>query len=85
MWVRSTMATPSFNTIMVCEGVEDPPGETEEEQQAAYYAAWQELVDSGVCWQLQGWFGRTAMGLIEAGLCTPPEDFRKPKSHPSDR
>ena len=30
--------------------------------------AWQYLLDSGLVWQLQGWFGRTAMDLIEQGL-----------------
>ena len=31
--------------------------------------AWQHLIDTGVCWQLQGWFGRTAQSLIEGGIC----------------
>mgnify|MGYP003336248853 CR=1 FL=1 len=31
-------------------------------------AAWQHLVDTGVAWQLQGWFGRTAQRLIEDGI-----------------
>jgi hypothetical protein len=31
--------------------------------------AWQHLIDTGICWQLQGWFGRQATFLIEHGLC----------------
>mgnify|MGYP003144388970 FL=1 len=33
-------------------------------------AAWQYLIDTGVVWQLQGWFGRTAKRLIDEGYCT---------------
>jgi hypothetical protein len=29
----------------------------------------QELIDSALVWQLQGHYGRTAMALINAGLC----------------
>lgn len=32
-----------------------------------YLEAWQELVNTGLCWQLQGSFGRQAVALIEAG------------------
>ena len=33
--------------------------------------AWQFLIDTGLCWRLQGFFGRTARDLIEQGICSP--------------
>ena len=30
--------------------------------------AWQHLHDTGLAYSLQGWFGRTARGLIEQGI-----------------
>jgi len=38
----------------------------------------QRLIDAGVVWQLQGFYGRTARDLISAGLCTLP---RREASH----
>lgn len=36
--------------------------------------AWQHLIDTGLCWRLQGWFGRTAEMLIEEGVCHPKQE-----------
>ena len=52
-----------FEATMIAEGAD--PVETEEE----YLEAWQMLIDTGTCWTLQGFFGRTAIALIEAGHC----------------
>lgn len=43
-----------------------------EADEAETLAAWQTLVDTGLAWRLQGWFGRTAADLIDAGLIAAP-------------
>lgn len=30
---------------------------------------YQELINTGMAWRLEGYVGRTAMGLIEQGIC----------------
>ena len=52
----------TFTAVMIAEGVEDA---TMDEQ----IKAWQHLIDTGEVWSLQGWFGRTAVDLIESGVC----------------
>ncbi len=52
-----------FDATMIAEGVQEP------ESVEQYLEAWQLLIDTGTCWQLQGFFGRTASSLIEEGHC----------------
>ena len=54
----------TYDAVMIAEGVY--PGDTNQMQEA-----WQILVDSGLAWSLQGWFGREATRLIEAGVIMP--------------
>jgi hypothetical protein len=51
----------SYHAVGIAEGFED--AESEEE----LLAAWQHLVDTGMAYSLQGWFGRTAESLISQG------------------
>ena len=50
-----------IDAVMIAEGVY----EVSEEEQVQ---AWQYLHDSGLAYQLQGWFGRVAQSLIAEGV-----------------
>jgi hypothetical protein len=52
----------TFTAVGIAEGWLDTDSEEE------ILEAWQTLVDTGLAWKLQGWFGRTAQSLIEEGL-----------------
>lgn len=53
----------NYTAVALAEGFEEG---TEEE----VIKAWQYLVDTGLAWQIQGWFGRTAKELIDRGIIT---------------
>lgn len=60
----------SYTATGIAEGFICPDSEDQ------IIEAWQTLIDTGLAWQLQGWFGRTAMELIEEGVCLPAEKSR---------
>lgn len=48
-------------------------GFIEAESEEQVLEAWQHLVNTGLAWQLQGWFGRTAQQLINEGYIQPKQ------------
>lgn len=51
-----------YRAVAIIEGFEDAVDEAE------YLAAAQTLIDTGLAWSLQGFFGRVCRDLIERGL-----------------
>jgi len=66
--IPGEMQTPAVETIMAYE-----QGALSDEDTVALF---QRLVDTGLAWQLQGSYGRTAAAMIRAGLVTAPESAR---------
>lgn len=63
------MENKDSNAVGIAEGWIE--AESEEE----YIEAWQYLVDSGLAWKLQGWFGRTAKHMIDEGVIAIKNKF----------
>lgn len=59
----------TFEATMIAEGCWEMTDQEPSEE--VFYEAYQHLIDTGIVWQLQGFFGRTAAALIEAGHCEP--------------
>lgn len=58
-----------YTAVSIAEGFGEGEDATREEQ----IEAWQYLIDRGICWKLQGFFGRTAQSLIDQGICHAAE------------
>jgi hypothetical protein len=58
----------TFDAVLICEGVREAQDEQE------YLDAWQLLVNTGMVWQLQGWYQRYAIDLLNKGILTHPAD-----------
>jgi len=56
--------------------VEYESGELTEEETIEFF---QELVDTGLAWQLQGSYGRTAMDLLRDGYLETPSEVVFPE------
>ena len=57
----------NYTAVGIAEGFIEASSEEE------VIAAWQHLVSTGLDWQLQGWFGRTANQLLEDGVLLPAD------------
>ena len=58
----------NYTAVAIAEGFE-------EADEVETLEAWQHLIDTGLAWTLQGWYGRAAEALISNGECNPPESF----------
>jgi|TARA_B110000285_G_C14800823_1_gene457353 hypothetical protein len=52
----------TYDAIGLAEGF------IEAESQEQFIEAWQFLLDTGLVWTLQGFFGRTAVSMIKEGI-----------------
>lgn len=59
------MKINQFNAVGIAEGF------IECNDEEIIIKAWQYLIDTGLAFQLQGWFGRSATDLINQGVCHP--------------
>ena len=54
----------TYQAVSIIEGFS---GEDHTEEEILQ--AWQALIDSGLVWRLQGFYGRTAQYLLDNGIC----------------
>jgi hypothetical protein len=61
-----------YNAIGLAEGF------IEADSEEQFIEAWQFLLDTGLVWTLQGFFGRTAVSMIEEGYIIVKEPDETP-------
>lgn len=69
--MEGTGLMDNFTATMIAEGQWELAGVEPSEE--AFEAACQHLIDTGLAWQLQGYFGRACMDMINSGRCVPAQ------------
>lgn len=73
--MRETTLYKTMDSYTACAIVEGFDGEEHTEEEVL--TAWQWLLDTGTCWHLQGWYGRTVNDLLEQGAIELPKEDHK--------
>ena len=73
---KQKMKMSDMDAMLIAEGAQEADSDEQ------YIQAWQHLINTGLAWSLQGFFGRTASMMIQEGLCYIPikKQPKKPKS-----
>ena len=75
---KKQQAEMLYNATMIAEGAMD------ETNDMSYIQAWQHLVDTGVVWELQGWFQRAVTRMLSDGTLNPAPIEEEDESNGDD-
>ena len=67
---RKTKLYKTMNNYIACSIAEGFSGEDNTQDEIG--TTWQWLLDTGLCWHLQGFYGRTVMDLLKQRLLLSP-------------